>query len=94
MASSTIHNPSIKSVSFTGTVPSKSSGAYWDVTCSGSIPSGYTPVGITTVNTGSSMLAISGAYLNANGYPFIYGRTLGAQSTAANVRVDVVYIKL
>ena len=84
----------IKIVTFTGTMPIKSSGQYWDITFStGTIPTGYTPIGIISVNTGTSNAGISGFYLNGSGIPFAYGKTSGNQSTTASAEAKVLCVK-
>ncbi len=83
-----------KTETFTGTLPVTGANSYWDITFSnGSAPQGYTPVGIISLNTGSSNAGISGFYINGSGIPFAYGRTFGAQTSTASANAVVLYMK-
>lgn len=83
----------IKFVSYTGTMPTVGSNQYWSITFSGTAPAGYTPIGIISVNTGTSNAGISGFYLDGNGIPIVYGRTFGTQSTTASANAIVLFVK-
>ena len=83
----------IKIVTFTGTFPIKNANTYWDLTFTGTAPTGYKPLGIISINTGTSNGGLSGFYINGSGVPFAYGRTFAAQSSTASASAVVLYIK-
>lgn len=83
----------IKIVTFTATFPIKNANTYWDLTFTGTAPTGYKPLGIISINTGTSNGGLSGFYINGSGVPFAYGRTFAAQSSTASASAVVLYIK-
>ena len=84
--------PLFVEVNLSGTAPALSANTYFNMQLTGTIPSGYKPVAIKSVNTGTSNYYIHSITLN-NSDMYIAGRSHNGQSTTASASAVVLCMK-
>lgn len=84
--------PLFVEVNMNGTAPALAANTYFSFQLTGTIPSGYKPVAVKSINTGTSNYYIHSFTLNDSDV-YIAGRSFNAQGTTANASAVVLCMK-
>lgn len=85
--------PLFVEVNVSGTAPALSANTYFNISLTGTIPTGYKPVAVKSFTTGTSNYYIHAITINNNGCDFS-GRSFNAQSTTASASAVLLCMKI